>query len=778
MRHVLLLGLLSLMFSGTALGQGTLKYTVKVFDQMRAPLKGLPVELEETSTGKKFTVKTDDQGEAYFEISDGKFYFLHVGKMKKLSTVEIPSDGISTGSQTVPYVPEMMVSRENLPDRTKLKLSVTDQSNMANPKPVGQNAVVKIVLKDRSGLKVKNTEVALTCIESSEQYVNKTDNYGVVKFLVPVGYLYHVDVDEVDYYQKVDLPKNFAGYETTLNVVYQPSNVVEKNVGDTIYQSVPKNAKSSATRAFTSIKVRNIKGQMLPNEYVFVRELNGSKVYSGVTDENGLAAFLLPLNQKYMISFQFEPDVDYIDLNSNFGRVNNVEYVLTYRPIERLANPGQFIPTPDQIFLNEFENFIDRQWPKPRNDGRLVDVVLRWGNKVNSRSKEAVLELEIVTPKDLPKNFKRDPINVCFVLDKSGSMAGYERIDSLKVALIGFIDRLQPNDIVSLVMFSDEPTLLVSSREKGDGEFLKQSISAVEPGGGTNIYKGLQMGFKEVQTAFLEGGVNRIVLLSDGYGSEEPKKVIDEVKGYVQQGVDISAIGVGEYYNYALMTQLASLSGGMMHYVGTSANMRETFSRELYSMVMTVAQDLKMEIVYNDKVVFKHLYGFDFTVKKPVATLEIPNVYAHMQKLGIAKFDLPKPTPEIEKHPVIVRYSYYNPSKEKREYFEEKAYLEWSPYTGKMELIKEHESNKLYAIALINQSIKVMADAFADKDYKKAQETVQECMNKIEELYPDAKDDDVVKLNQELKNYMVALNQQIENEQEELKKQKQKKDMN
>lgn len=760
-----------------AFAQGKLEYSLKVYDQFKQPVVGLKVAVEETATGKKITNKTDDKGEAFFEITEGQNWWLHVGSMKKLTTLQVPADGVTRGSQTVPYVPELMVSRDNLPDRTKLKLSVTNQTNQRDLKASGNNALVKLKLRDRKGLAVKNTRVALTCLENNTQFVSATDHTGWAKLQVPVGHLYHVDVEEVDYYQKIDLPKSYAGFETTINVTYQPSNVVEQVVNDTVFQSIPKKGESSASRAFCSIKVRNKKGEMLPNEYVFIRELKGSKVYRGLTDGDGEARFMLPLHHKYMISFQFEPDVDYIDLDASYGQVNKVEYVLTYMPIERLANPGQFIPTPDQVFITEFENFIDRQWPKPKK-GKLVDVFFKWGEKVNGKSKEAVLEIGIVTPMDIDPDMERDPINVCFVLDKSGSMAGYDRIDSLKSSLIQFIDQLRDDDIVSLVVFSDEPTLLVSSRKKGDGAFLKESIQMIHPGGGTDIYKGLIKGHEETRKALIASGTNRLVLLSDGYGSNDPAMVIEEAKSYVKGGVDISAIGVGQYYNYALMSQLASLSGGMLHYVGSAENMSETFARELSSLIMPVAKDFQMEIVYNDFVVFKNLYGFEFDVDRPVAILELPHVYAGMKKLGIAKFDLPRPTPEIEKHPVVIRYSYYNPSLKKREYFEENAYLEWSPYTGKLELIKEHEQRKLYAIALMNQTIKVMADAFADEDYQKAKAIIENCQNKIEELYPKAKDEDVAKLVGELNNYSKALQQQIKNAKEEQKKKQKPNGMN
>jgi len=79
--------------------------------------------------------------------------------------------------------------------------------------------------------------------------------------------------------------------------------------------------------------------------------------------------------------------------------------------------------------------------------------------------------------------------------------------------------------------------------------------------------------------------------------------------------------------------------------------------------------------------------------------------------------------------------------------------------TGQLELVMESEQKKLYAIAIMNQSLKVMADAFSQDDFVKAQKAVIRAMEQIKELYPKAKDEDVANLYKRLQEYSDILTQ-------------------
>jgi Ca-activated chloride channel family protein len=152
----------------------------------------------------------------------------------------------------------------------------------------------------------------------------------------------------------------------------------------------------------------------------------------------------------------------------------------------------------EDLLINEFNNFVKKQIPPPEK-GKGLRMVLKWGNElINGKSKEAVLEIGFSADKD-ESNAYGPPINVSFVVDKSGSMAGYDRIEELQKSLINFVGSLRPNDIASLIIFDTEPELLLEAGKlQGRKDEFISLISSIIAGGGTNIYKGMVLGYEQV----------------------------------------------------------------------------------------------------------------------------------------------------------------------------------------------------------------------------------------------------------------------------------------
>ena len=252
--------------------------------------------------------------------------------------------------------------------------------------------------------------------------------------------------------------------------------------------------------------------------------------------------------------------------------------------------------------------------------------------------------------------------------------------------------------------------------------------------------------------------------MTDGYGDDDPLITIKKSKEYNDKGIELSAIGVGESYNQALLSQLASTGGGLLNFIGSSKNIESVFQKELTSLLSPCVSDVKIEIEYNDKIVFKQLYGFPFKQKDGNSVqLKLDAIYAGLQGIGLLKFDLNHPDKSIEKSPIIIKMTYFDPNK--LSYVEkiEKVYLKWLPKEGKIELILEAEQKKLYAIAVLNQGLKVMSENFAQGRYVEARNHILSVQNNIKEIYPNSLDRDVIKLMDEMTQYANSLTIAISN---------------
>jgi hypothetical protein len=125
----------------------------------------------------------------------------------------------------------------------------------------------------------------------------------------------------------------------------------------------------------------------------------------------------------------------------------------------------------------------------------------------------------------------------------------------------------------------------------------------------------------------------------------------------------------------------------------------------------------------------------------------------------LVKFELNKPDQTIETMPITLKMSYFDFRTGKNVIDEQKASLKWQESDGQVELILDQQEKKLYAIAIMNQSLKVMSDAFSKDDYIGAEKAVNRAIEQIKEIYPDAIDKDLEKLYGTLKEYSNILKQ-------------------
>jgi Ca-activated chloride channel family protein len=140
------------------------------------------------------------------------------------------------------------------------------------------------------------------------------------------------------------------------------------------------------------------------------------------------------------------------------------------------------------------------------------------------------------------------PLNLSLVLDKSGSMQG-KKIKNLREAAKLVVDRLGPQDTISIVAFSDRKYLIAESQPVTDKETLKKQIDRIRDGGGTAISGGMGQGLQELDKELAPDRVSRMLLLTDGqtFGDEKQCKKLAETAG--KKGIVVHALGLGDDWN-------------------------------------------------------------------------------------------------------------------------------------------------------------------------------------------------------------------------------------
>jgi Ca-activated chloride channel family protein len=232
-----------------------------------------------------------------------------------------------------------------------------------------------------------------------------------------------------------------------------------------------------------------------------------------------------------------------------------------------------------------------------------LQLVPERGYVVKNSPQEVVIKIDLSAISDR-KKVRRTPLNLAVVLDRSGSMTG-AKLEKTKQAAMQLVDRLAPNDIFSLVIFSDHAQVLVPAQKVEDKDALKEKIESIEADGSTALYSGVKLGADQLQEFFSSKRINRVILLSDGLanvGPSSPRELRRLGSQLAERGISVTTIGVGDDYNEDLMAGLAEASDANYYYVKDTEKLPEIFAKELGELLTVAARDVRIEIVCPDGV--------------------------------------------------------------------------------------------------------------------------------------------------------------------------------
>lgn len=364
----LLLVLLFSFYSVLGLSQGQLQLSITVKNNKGVKLAGVVVKLMEVNSKQVVKQKTNNLGKAIFKLENGKVWSLFINDFDMKKFIKMPESGTATQNITETYDP-ILANRLARQTTNRSNLKVVVQNIKEDKMPDKGYNLLKIHVVTKRRIPQPNKLVQIVDLKNKMAYRSFSDNQGFARFMLKMNNNYDVDVEDNINCRFVDVG-NFPGRMTTVSAFYEPFYGEEKRFGDTIIQDLKGRNDPTSNRAHYTIKV--LKGGVITtNEAVHLREIHGTDIYLAYTNDEGVAEFLLPIGKKYMVFFDFEKDVDVVDLSRSYGFVSG-SMQLNYRPNPRLAYPEKFVPNTEELFLVEFRNFLKKQYPKPKNLERLI----------------------------------------------------------------------------------------------------------------------------------------------------------------------------------------------------------------------------------------------------------------------------------------------------------------------------------------------------------------------------------------------------------------------
>jgi Ca-activated chloride channel family protein len=185
------------------------------------------------------------------------------------------------------------------------------------------------------------------------------------------------------------------------------------------------------------------------------------------------------------------------------------------------------------------------------------------------------------------------PVNFSLVLDHSGSMAG-EPLRNLKEAVKLVLDRMRPQDVVSIVLFEERAKVLAPGQPATNIANLKAAVDSIQEAGGTHMSEGMNLGLAEVRRNLAANRVNRMLLFTDGQTYEDESRCELFAQQAGQAGVPIVALGLGLDWNDKLLDAIARNSGGVADKIDTPQQMIPVFTQVLQGMQATVVTNARL----------------------------------------------------------------------------------------------------------------------------------------------------------------------------------------
>jgi len=272
------------------------------------------------------------------------------------------------------------------------------------------------------------------------------------------------------------------------------------------------------------------------------------------------------------------------------------------------------LPPEDSVRVEEYVNYFDQGYPYPP-EGQAFGIHIDGGPTPFEETRGyQVMRIGIqgyaVSPEE------RKDVSLTFVIDVSGSMNMDNRLGLVKRSLALLVKQLRPSDRVSIVVFGTKAQVMLEPTAGDRNQKIMQAINRLQPGGVTNAEAGLRLGYQMADEAFIRGGINRVILCSDGVanlGETQAGSIWNEVEDYAGRQITLTTVGFGMgNYNDVLMEQLADKGNGFYTYVDDIQEARRIFIENLTSTLQVIAMNARVQVDFNPAVVARYrLIGFE-----------------------------------------------------------------------------------------------------------------------------------------------------------------------
>ena len=270
----------------------------------------------------------------------------------------------------------------------------------------------------------------------------------------------------------------------------------------------------------------------------------------------------------------------------------------SYSNVRRHLDGGS-LPPAGAVRIEELINYFDYDYEAPSGRDPFTSHVEVAGCPWNTDHRLARIGLK---GWEIP-NDERPDSNLVFLIDVSGSMSDDNKLPLLKDALGLLVQQLGSSDRVAIVVYAGAAGLVLQSTAADDERAILEAMDRLKAGGSTHGSAGIHLAYETAAAHFVEGGVNRVILATDGdfnVGTTSQAGLIELVEQKARSGIFLTVLGFGMgNYKDSTLEKLADKGNGNYAYIDTRAEARKVLVEQISGTLVTIAKDVKIQVEFN-----------------------------------------------------------------------------------------------------------------------------------------------------------------------------------
>ena len=239
----------------------------------------------------------------------------------------------------------------------------------------------------------------------------------------------------------------------------------------------------------------------------------------------------------------------------------------------------------------------------------------------------------------------RDPVNVAFVLDRSGSMNG-SKIELARRAVDHALRLLRSDDRFALVVYDSEIDVVVESTPATHDacEHARARLASIEARDSTDLCGGWLAGCEQM-ARYIEGqGLGRGLLLTDGLANQgvtDREEIVAHARELRRRGVVTSTFGVGADFDERLLQQMADAGAGHFYFIERAEQIPDLLASELGETLEVVASGVTLTIETPTGLHAEVLNQFPSTREPDRLTIQIGDLVSGQELSLVTRLDFP-----------------------------------------------------------------------------------------------------------------------------------------